>query len=163
MGVVYASFLADGKMFVINNVLNKPQRGAAMAGIDSFNRRSDILSCELAAGNLNKLIANLTLVSLIGLKEKAADGPTWDVSLLGALCSGCCSALIMLLTDEIKKELILLTENLESDCDEQGQAIVNRWCFPKPVHDVIVIQKILLHVEKDSGYVRFAPRITLMQ
>ena len=50
----------------------------------------------------------------------------------------------MLLADEIKEELMPLAESLKIDVDEQGQAKVDWQCFPKPVHDVIVIQKVLL-------------------
>ena len=66
------------------------------------------------------------------------------MSLLGALFISCCSAPIMLLADEIKEELMPLAESLKIDVDEQGQAKVDWQCFPKPVHDVIVIQKVLL-------------------
>ena len=45
--------------------------------------------------------------------------------LLGVLFSDCCSAPIILLADEIKKELILLAESLEIDGDEHGQANVD--------------------------------------
>ena len=76
MEVTCASFQADEKMFVVSDILNKPQRGAAMDGIDSFNRLSDIFLRELVACDMIELIANLTSVSLIGLKEKAVDGST---------------------------------------------------------------------------------------
>ena len=56
MGIICTSFGADGKMFVVNDILNKPQRGAAMAGLDSFNRLSDILLGKLVVGDLSKLV-----------------------------------------------------------------------------------------------------------
>ena len=69
----------------------------------------------------------------------------------------------MLFTNEIKNELIGLAEILEIDGDELGQAIVVWRRFPRPVHAVIVVQNVLLPVDRDSKYARLAPRIALVQ
>jgi hypothetical protein len=128
IGVTCAVFHVVGKTEEARDILNMLASGTAIFGEDSFSSRNDILSIELAAGDLSEAMASLTSRSLNGVKLNAA-GLCWPefIDVLSMLWNAslidCENFLVMLLTQAMKKLFIILAEAFEMSGDEHGHAI----------------------------------------